>query len=43
MLHKNFKSIETGFKHFETELLGADTSFAGTYINIFIFNKIKIE
>jgi hypothetical protein len=30
MLHKIFKSIETGFKHFETELLGADTSFAGT-------------
>jgi len=30
MLHKKFKSIETGFKHFETELLGGETPFAGT-------------
>jgi hypothetical protein len=41
MLHKKFKSIETGFKHFETELLGGETPFAGTLHQQIHFQFIK--
>jgi hypothetical protein len=44
MLHKKFKSFETGFKHFETELLGGATPFAGTlHYEIHFQLDIKIE